>query len=79
MPLPKEDRRFLESAQKGMREWWEQMDEQGTRTDVPMKPQVVGYELNKYLRDDAIVTCDSGTITTWAARHIRLRADSSSP
>ena len=70
---PKSDRGFLESAQKSMRDWWEQMDEQGTRRDMPMKPQVVGYELNNYLRDDAIVTCDSGTIATWAARHIRLR------
>lgn len=71
--LLKGDRRFLESAQKGMHDWLEQMDEQGTRRDVPMKPQVVGYELNRLLREDAIVTCDSGTITTWAARHIRLR------
>jgi pyruvate dehydrogenase (quinone) len=69
----KDDRGFLESAQKGMQEWWQQMDERGTLRDVPMKPQVVGYELNRCLRDDAIVTCDSGTIATWAARQIRLR------
>ena len=35
-----------------------------------MKPQVVAHELGKRLRDDAIVSCDSGTITTWCARHI---------
>jgi pyruvate dehydrogenase (quinone)/pyruvate oxidase len=69
----KQDRGFLETAQDGMREWWQQMDERGTLRDTPMKPQVVGYELNKYLRDDAIVTCDSGTIATWAARQIRIR------
>jgi pyruvate dehydrogenase (quinone)/pyruvate oxidase len=69
----KDDRGFLETAQKGMQEWWQQMEERGTLRDVPMKPQVVGHELNRYLRDDAIVTCDSGTIATWAARHIRLR------
>ena len=77
MPLlqRKSDRGFLEDAQSAMRDWWQQMDERGTLRDMPMKPQVVGYELNKYLRDDAIVTCDSGTIATWAARYIRLRAD----
>jgi pyruvate dehydrogenase (quinone) len=69
----KQDRSFLERAQEGMRDWWQQMDEQGTLRDVPMKPQVVAYELNRYLRDDAIITCDSGTIATWAARHIRIR------
>lgn len=71
----KSDRDFLEKAQEGMRDWWRQMDEQGSRRDMPMKPEVVAYELNRALRDDAIVTCDSGTIATWAARHIRVRAN----
>ena len=38
-----------------------------------MKPQVVARELGKRLEDDAIVCGDSGTITTWAARHIGMR------
>jgi pyruvate dehydrogenase (quinone) len=70
---PKTDRSFLEQAQSGMKEWRQQMEERGTRRETPMKPQVVGYELNRYLRDDAIVTCDSGTIATWAARFINIR------
>jgi pyruvate dehydrogenase (quinone)/pyruvate oxidase len=40
-----------------------------------MKPQVVTHELNKLLHDDAIVITDSGTITTWTARHIDMRGD----
>src|ERR1700690_2154559 len=51
----------------------ELMEEWGTRTDMPMKPQVVTHTLNKLLEDDAIVVTDSGTITTWAARHIEMR------
>jgi pyruvate dehydrogenase (quinone)/pyruvate oxidase len=39
-----------------------------------MKPQVVAWELSKRLSDDAIVSCDSGTITTWFARQIKARA-----
>jgi len=38
-----------------------------------MKPQVVAWELGKLLRDNAIVSCDSGTITTWWARQIKVR------
>jgi pyruvate dehydrogenase (quinone) len=38
-----------------------------------MKPQVVTHTLNKLLDDDAIVSADSGTIATWAARHIDIR------
>jgi len=75
LPLLKrnEDRRFLEKAQKNMKEWRELMEERGTRTDKPMKPQVVARELAKRLREDAIVSCDSGTIATWWARHIPVK------
>src|SRR5262249_28690422 len=45
----------------------------GTRTDRPMKPQVVARELGRRLRDDAVVACDSGTVATWWARHIPAR------
>lgn len=68
-----QDRSFLEQAQAGMRDWWDLMRERGTRADVPMKPQVVAHELNKLLADDAIIATDSGTITTWAARHLVMR------
>jgi pyruvate dehydrogenase (quinone) len=67
------DRSFLEKAQAGMGKWRELMHERGTRSDMPMKPQVVAHELNKLLADDAIIATDSGTITTWAARHLDIR------
>jgi pyruvate dehydrogenase (quinone)/pyruvate oxidase len=65
--------KFLETAQKSMREWRELMNDRGTRRETPMKPQVVTHELNKLLDDDAIVITDSGTITAWTARHIDIR------
>ena len=69
----KQNRSFLEAAQKGMGKWWKVMEEQGTRSDKPMKPQVVAWELSKRLRNDAIVSCDSGTIATWFARQMKAR------
>lgn len=69
----KRDRGFLKKAQKRMESWNKLMEERGTRKDHPMKPQVVTHQLNKLLSDDAIVSADSGTITTWAARHIEIR------
>jgi pyruvate dehydrogenase (quinone) len=69
----KEDRSFLQAAQAGMKDWWSVMEIRGTRRDMPMKPQVVAWELGKRLRDDAIVSCDSGTIATWWARQIKVR------
>ena len=58
-----------------MKEWNALMEERGTRTDKPMKPQVVAHELNKVISDDAIVATDSGTITTWIARYLSIRGD----
>jgi pyruvate dehydrogenase (quinone)/pyruvate oxidase len=40
---------------------------------MPMKPQFVAATLNDLLADDAIVSTDSGTITTWAARYIQMK------
>ncbi len=69
----RDDRSFLEKAQKGMREWNHLMEERASRPDIPMKPQVVAHEVGKRISNDAIVACDSGTITTWWARHIPAR------
>lgn len=66
----KQDRSFLEKAQEGMRYWWHLMEERASREDVPMKPQVPAWEIGKRLSESAIVCCDSGTISTWWARHI---------
>nr|CAD6438806.1 pyruvate oxidase [Rhizobium sp. Q54] len=71
----KEDRSFLTEAQEEMGKWRELMEERGTRQDMPMKPQVVTYELDKLLMNNAIVTTDSGTITTWVARNVTMRGD----
>jgi len=72
---PRRERKFLDTAQAAMKEWNELMVERGTRQEKPMKPQVVAYELDKLLTDDAIVATDSGTITTWIARHLTIRGN----
>jgi len=69
----KPKRTFLESAQKAMEEWNRLLEERGTRDDKPLKPQVVPHHLNRYLADDAILVSDCGTVTTWAARYVKVR------
>jgi pyruvate dehydrogenase (quinone) len=69
----KTDRRFLEQSQERMTKWNKVMELRGTRQDRPMKPQRVAHAVNTMLHDDAIVSTDSGTIATWAARHIQMR------
>ncbi len=68
-----DDRSFLSQAQEGMTQWWELMAARGTSADTPMKPQVPAWALNDVLAPDAIICGDSGTVTTWAARQIKVR------
>src|SRR5947208_4511614 len=41
----RQDRAFLEKAQTAMKDWWRLQEEDGTRTDKPMKPQVIAWQL----------------------------------
>ena len=68
-----DNRDFLKKAQEGMKHWWKLMEEGGSRTDHPMKPQVVAHELNRRLTPNAIVSSDSGTNTTWFARYLKAQ------
>ena len=69
-----EDRSFLENAQKEMKAWRALLDTRlGTVDESPMKPQIAAQVLGERLTDDAIVSCDSGTVTTWWARHMPAR------
>jgi pyruvate dehydrogenase (quinone)/pyruvate oxidase len=67
------DRHFLQTGQKRKKEWLELLETRGTVETLPMKPQVVAYELGKRLADDAIFISDSGTIATWYARYLPFR------
>jgi len=71
----KRDRSYLELAQKNMKQWNELMVKRATNMDKPLKPQVVTHALNKFLKPDAIIASDCGTVTTWAARYIKMRDD----
>jgi pyruvate dehydrogenase (quinone)/pyruvate oxidase len=69
----KENLDFLRIKQQAMKNWIDLLNERSSRTDKPIKPQVIAAAVSAELRDDAIVSVDSGTITTWAARYINIR------
>ena len=72
LPMLKKNsyRSFLEKAQKGMRDWQEQIEKEGTNPIKPMRAQVVGWELGKRAEENAIIVADSGTNTTVWARYM---------
>lgn len=68
----KSDRSYLESAQKEMKDWRAKMSSlEGIEVD-PIQPQYLMSLINRHAADDAILTSDSGTIATWAARHFDI-------
>lgn len=69
----KDDRSFLTKAQKGMATWRENMAALQDPDRSPIAPQYLMGVLNDQAANDAILTCDSGTIATWAARHWTIR------
>ncbi|MGB6529143.1 MAG: pyruvate oxidase, partial [Candidatus Nitrosopolaris sp.] len=69
----KYDLEFLKSKQDAMKKWNRLMKEQSTRTDKPIKPQVIAQAVSDELDDNAIISVDCGTNTSWAARFIDIR------
>lgn len=68
-----EDRSQLEKSQKAMAKWREEQRALAAQERSPIAPQQVVGLLDELAADDAILACDSGTITTWAARHWQIR------
>lgn len=70
---PRADRSFLEQAQREMDKWRANMKALEDPDRDPIAPQYLIGCLDDLAAEDAILTCDSGTIATWAARHWTIR------
>jgi pyruvate dehydrogenase (quinone) len=68
-----DDRGFLEQAQETMAAWREDMRALEAANREPVMPQYLMAAVSRLASDDAVLTCDSGTVTTWAARHWEIR------
>ena len=64
---------FLRSKQEAMKDWNRLLKEQSSRTDKPIKPQAIADAVSELLEDNAIISVDCGTNTSWAARYINIR------
>jgi pyruvate dehydrogenase (quinone) len=64
---------LLESYQQKTVGWKDKMTALESPSREPIAPQYLAHELDVLATNDAILTCDSGTIATWAARHWQIR------
>jgi pyruvate dehydrogenase (quinone) len=69
----KDDRTFLQEAQRRMQDWNGLLAQITSSSRIPLRPQVVVKALSDLLAEDAIVSLDCGANTHFAARHIHLR------
>jgi pyruvate dehydrogenase (quinone)/pyruvate oxidase len=71
----KTDRGHLNKYQKAMAAWRSDMADLESPKRNPIAPQYPMSVINDLAAEDAVLTCDSGTIATWAARHWTIRGD----
>ncbi|HEY1920643.1 MAG TPA: thiamine pyrophosphate-binding protein [Streptosporangiaceae bacterium] len=75
LPLvkPRGEGKLLKKYQGEMDKWRQSMVALQDAERNPISPQYVVSVLDELAADDAVLTCDSGTIATWAARHWTVR------
>jgi pyruvate dehydrogenase (quinone) len=71
----KDDQDHLRTYQEAMSSWRADMTALESAEREPIAPQYVVSVLDDLADDDAILTCDSGTVATWAARHWTIRGN----
>lgn len=75
-----------ESRRKTGREWYDEicanvtrwqgvLDRRAALTADPVNPEYVARTLDPLLPGNAILTCDSGSVANWYARHLTIRGD----
>jgi len=64
---------FLKSKQNAMKKWNDLLNEQSSRDNEPIKPQVIAAAVSDALDDNAIISVDSGINTCWAARFLKIK------
>ncbi|HYG53376.1 MAG TPA: thiamine pyrophosphate-dependent enzyme [Flavobacteriales bacterium] len=69
----KTDDSFLKNAQNDMKEWLAGQDKIELSADDPIHPQAAARAIGEQLSENAIIACDTGTITVWGARNLRLK------
>ena len=59
--------------EKNVAAWWELLKDRAMAPADPVNPQRIFHELSPRLPDGVIMTGDSGSVSSWYARDIRIR------
>ncbi|MFL5765926.1 MAG: thiamine pyrophosphate-dependent enzyme [Bacteroidia bacterium] len=69
----KHDHKFLDASRANMQKWLREQEEIESSGDNPIHPQRLARSISSLVNDDAIICCDTGTVTVWGARNFRIR------
>jgi pyruvate dehydrogenase (quinone) len=70
----KEDRKWRETIEAEIKDWWKVLEVRAMNDAYPVNPQRVFWELSPRLPDNCIITSDSGSAANWFARDLKIRA-----
>ncbi|KNC91034.1 thiamine pyrophosphate-requiring protein [Trabulsiella odontotermitis] len=69
----KTDRSWQGEIARGVKEWWQTLEDRAMAAANPVNPQRVVWEMSPLLPEDAIVTSDSGSCANWFARDYKVK------
>ena len=65
--------KHLARARDAMSEWEDEMLAAETDDAVPIRPQRLAASIGEHTSPGTIFICDTGAVTAWVARHLKLR------
>ena len=69
----KSNRSWREEIEAGVAGWWRTLEARAMADADPLNPQRVFWELSSRLPEDCLLAVDSGSVTNWYARDLKLR------
>lgn len=74
MVSQKADAVFLDKCRDKMKDWQEELDEKELSREKPIHPQALTRTISDHASPDAVIVCDTGTVTVWGARHMKIKS-----
>jgi pyruvate oxidase len=56
-----------------MRDWREEQHKIESSSDSPIHSQALTEAISRAANDNAVICCDTGTVTVWGARHFKIK------
>lgn len=67
------DRGFMTLCQQSMKAWNDTLDRVESQRATPLKPQFVVAAVSRCLTSDAMISLDTGALTIFCGRHLRVK------